>query len=188
VTQTYPILEISGDFDDDGQTEDAIFEFPSASVEPRSVTNFLAEFGGGGVAGAVTAQLLGRGEQIAIDGGAGPRTFEIQFEGWTDSDDYQWGTDADAGLSATSATGQDRISQVCVFNEWLHRVDIGSSSPAVLRYGEYASSGVYDPVEVAIPESGLPVPKEESSIYEGSLTCVSVSDINQIIDGIDRTG
>lgn len=198
MTQSYPILEISGDFFNDGTTETAIFEMPSATVSPGQLTAFLARLGGGGgVTGAVLAQVTGQSGQIAIDGGAGPRVWELEWSGWTDSDGYQWGTDSSPGLSETSATGQDRISQAEVFNEFTSRVTIGSNNPAKLYYGEHsssgsghpsaASSGVYDPVDVMIQEPSLPVPKEESSIYEASLTCVSVVDVTGIVDGSKRT-
>ena len=195
MTQQYPILEISGDFDGDGVDEEAVFEMPDATVTPRSIASFLAEIGGSGVSSLLNAQVLGnKGEQIAIDAGGGPRVWEIQWEGWTESNDYQWGTSPSPGLSDTSATGEDRISQVCILNEWLHRVDIGSNNPARLYWGEYsdstsfADSGVYASQQIAISESSLPVPKEQSSIYEGSLNCVAVSDLNELTDAVSRTG
>ena len=195
MTQEYPILEISGDFDGDGVDEQAVFEMPSATVEPRSIASYLAEIGGSGVSSLLNAQVLGnKGEQIAIDAGGGPRVWEIRFTGWEDSNDYQWGTSPLPRVTETSATGEPRLSQVCILNEWLHRVDIGSNNPATLYWGEYSDStsfaddGVYSAQQVAISESGLPVPKEQSSIYEGSLNCVAVSDLNELADAVSRTG
>jgi len=197
MTQSYPILVIEGDVDDDGNDETGIFEMPDAEVTATSLVEFLAQFGGGGgPVGALTAQVGQKGSQIAIDGGSGPRTFEMQFEGWTDSDDYQFGDSASAGVSETSATGGDRISQVSVLNEYLNKIDIGSNNPATLYWGEYSDSslgpadgGVYDPVDVAIPESSLTVPiADEASTYQGSMTCVAVDDLSNIIDGASRTG
>jgi len=195
MTQSYPILEITGAFDDGAETT-AIFEMESASVTAGQLTEFLAQFGGGGgVVGAITAQLPGQqGSQISIDGGAGPRSWEIQWEGWTNSDDFQWGDDSSPGLSKTSATGEDRISQVEVLNEWIARINLGSGSPATLYYGEhseataFADGGVYDPVSVTVQDVELSVSKDEAAVYQGSMTCVSVIDITQIIDGQARTG
>lgn len=196
MTQAYPVLVITGDVDDDGSDETGIFEFPDVTVEATSLSEFLAQFGGGGgITGALTAQLGAKGSQIAIDGGAGPRTFQIQFEAWP-SADYQFGNDASSTLTEASATGQDRQSQADVLNEYLNRIDIGSNNPADLHLWEHsdgsvgpATSGVYgEPHTVAVPESNISVSVEQTTTYEGSLTCVSTEDLSDIIDGADRTG
>lgn len=197
MTQQYPILVVEGDVDNDGTPETGIFEMPNVTVEPLTLTEFLAQFGGGGgVTGAISAQLLNKGDQLAIDAGAGPRTFQIDFEGWTESNDYQWGNSSNSStVTQATATGADRTTQVCVLNEYLNRVNIGSNNPATLHWGEYsestsfADSGVYDPLDVAVPEINLPVPhNEESSTFRGSLTCVSVADISNITDGVSIPG
>jgi len=195
MTQPYPVLKIEGDFDDDGSEETGIFEMPQTTVSVGQLSEFLAQFGsGGGAVSSLNAQVCGnKGEAVIIDGGAGPRTWEIEFTGGTGSDDYQWGNDSTAGLSALSATGQDRVSQAEVINEWIARIDIGSNNPATLFYGEHSNAtgfsepGVYEPVAVAIRDPQFVVPEEETSTFNGSLTCVSVTDVRGIVDGATRT-
>jgi hypothetical protein len=195
MTQQYPIIVIEGDVDDDGSPETGIFELPDTDVTASSLTEYLAQIGGGGgVVGALTAQVGAKGSQISIDGGAGPRTFQLQFEAWPDST-YQFGDSASSGLSQSSATGQDRQSQADVLNEYINRIDIGSNNPAELHLWEHsdgssgATAGVYgEPFKIAIPESSITVSTSESTLYEGELTCVVSDDLTDIIDGADRTG
>jgi len=185
--QQYPVLEVDGDLPGSASGP-AIFEMPDVTVTPISLTEYLAQFGGGGgVAGALT-----QGEQIALDVGGGPKNFEIEFNGWTGSDDYQWGTSASpTTVSKSTATGADRMTQVSVLVETLDQVNIGSNNPATLYYGEwststsFADSGQYKPVEVAIPEVRVPLPhNDESSTFRGQLTCISTESLGDIKDRI----
>lgn len=175
MTQEYPILTISGDLN--GRSVTGVFEMQSADVEPGIENAALFNSSGGLVQGLRTKATDSRRSQVSIDGGAGVEVFNIQFAGWEGSDG-QWGDDSTKQLTASSATGQEPVSQISVLQRYLVEIDIGSENPATLEWGEYSDSGVYGPKDVAVRNPTLPKSREQSSSFSGSLSLYSVDDLN----------
>jgi len=186
MTLTYPKLTITGDVDGDGADETGVFEMESADVEPGIQTGSLFQRSGGLIQSARAVVTDSRREEIFIDGGVGATRITVQFTGWEGSDG-QWGDDASAGLSETSATGQSPIQQVSVLLKYLIEVNIGSGNPATLEWGEFSDGGLYDPFKVAVEEPTLPRSREEASTFTGNITFISVADLDRLGDSINRT-
>lgn len=173
----------------DGQTVTGTFVFPDGiSVEYESRTQeFYASQGTGAVVIESVLEYLDvaneselRGE-FSVDLGAGVHAITIDFVGFEGSP-HQWG-DSGSGGTPTDATGEDVHAQMAVFDKYLDAASLDSTNPAVLEVGEYSTAGRYEPLNV-VPENPNVVfdSEERSSVFDGSVTWVSVIDASAALD------
>lgn len=182
MTQTYPILTITGDPDGDDVEETGTFEMESADVTPGVRTGALYQSGDGFLQTARAIAFGQRRDQVKLDTGQGATTFQIEFRGWDgENADYQWGDSAAASLTATSATGQNPFEQISILLRYLNEVNIDSENPATLEWGEFSTGGVYDPVTVAPEDPTFPTRRDEPNTFDGTLTLVSTADLSEQI-------
>ncbi|USZ75669.1 hypothetical protein NGM07_00075 [Halorussus vallis] len=126
---------------------------------------------------------------ISLDQGGGQHVFEIDFMGWT-GETGQWGSSPDPakGPNKRTATGADRITRMNVFMNYLRVGQTDSITPARFEYGQYTPNGFLDDhLDVAVESPNMVPPKDESSIFDGSLTVVEIADLNDVFDGMQQT-
>lgn len=192
-------LTIDGDPDEDGTTETGVFEMAgNMTLAPGVRTGYLVG-GQGSTANAVFGDLTGtqsNREGVYLDLGGGVSKVDINFWGWEGATDqngnnYQWGNDDAQTKTQASATGQDPLTQICVFIKYLETASIDSFGAATLEYGEFASDStdpdaLYDPIPVAIEGPEVERAAEDGSWFTGRITCLRAAELNKIVDGQQR--
>lgn len=188
MTWTDPQITVPG-AEIDGEEVTGTFVFPdSVSVELEIRTQeFVASQGTGSVViGSVLEYLdIGDGEDLRgvfqIDIGGGVFAVTIDFMGF-DGSPHQWG-DTGNGGTPTDATGEDVHAQMAVFAKYLDAAKLDSQNYATLEVGEFSEGGKYDPLNV-VPENPNVVfdSEQQSSVFDGSVTWVSVIDAGISLD------
>lgn len=189
MTRNNPLLTLPPiDVDGDGTDETGKFVLTNVEITTGIRTGYVVG-GRGSTVNAIYSDYLGDGQSarqgLYFDLGGGADFIQLKFSQWKGSDD-QWGNDSTAGLTQASATGQDPISQIDVLKKYLTVGQIDSRNPATLEYGEYSSSGVYSPKEVAIESPEFSYSPDRPSALSGSITCIVVIDNNQSTDAQNR--
>lgn len=109
---------------------------------------------------------------IYLDLGGGEHVVEIEFKGWEGSD-----------LAFGGATGEDPITQVNELEHALVTTQIDSFRPAQLEYGEWSSSGKYNPIDVAVEGPRFTHSAENPSTFTGEMVCISVATFDSGVYG-----
>ncbi|WP_135302637.1 hypothetical protein [Haloarcula amylovorans] len=184
MTQSYPIIEITTHFGGSLGEKTGRFEFRKASVNEQIRTGLLAENSFSQALGALnefftdgTANRIG----ISADVGGGQHLFEINLES-LGADDGQWGYTDDTGtLNEATATGGNREQKAQVFLNYLRKGSPDSLHPATLIYGEYSPSGIMseDSLPVYFEDPEMNVSRDQSSVFEGSLTAIETLDVSE---------
>jgi len=168
-------LEITADIN--GTTATGTFVFDAGlTLSPTIRTGELVGANGQIVQAAID-KISGQqgGFKFRLNGGV--PVAEIDFRSFEGSSN-QWGDGS--GVDARDATGDGVFRQMSVFYKYLVESASDSLQPATLSWGEFSSSGVYDPFNVAPeePEQTLDV-SEETSTFGGRIRLVSVADVKQ---------
>lgn len=211
MTQYKAILEIDADVSGTGTRNEGVFHMWGEAdiVETIRTGYILAGFGsqGYGIFTSLADLLTGGGtpkrKGVHLDLGGGQHAFEITFQGWegakdTAGNNLQWGSSAteDAVTEngvVVSATGQDPITQMQCFMNYLRVGQTDSRRPARFTWGEYSSGGLIpnsnadNHLEVAIesPRLGQAARSPQGS-FDGSLTLVETVDITSVWDAFTR--
>jgi len=190
--QNYPILEIDATIGRSIGQVTGTFELRKSSVETGVRTGPLVE---NQFATLITqlGNIFDGGEAgrrgITLDGGGGQHYYELDLEG-IGEDDGQWGYSNDADvLDEATATGGDRVQKVQVLMNYLRKGQPNSFTPARLKYGEYAPSGVMpeDHLDVYIEDPNAVVDRGEASVFTSSLTLIETVDLGEAITETART-
>lgn len=112
-------------------------------------------------------------EGIYLDLGGGAHVVEIEFKGWKGSN-LAWGD----GYSDA-----DPITQLNVLEQKLVETQIDSFRPAILEYGEYSPSGMFEPLEVAVEGPRFTHSADDPSTFTGEMVCIAVAAINSEVFG-----
>lgn len=209
----YPTLEIEADVDGDGSQETGRFVLAgNVTVAEQVQLDYLFSNKGGKlnaiIGGSAEKQLnidkqtANRRRGIWVDVGAGAQIYEIDFTGWQgatvperDSSGtvvgrkpLRWGNTGNPDtLTKGDATGADALTQIQVLNRYLIKGTTDSVSPATFEVGEYSPDGLYDgPLEVAIQGPKHVRTSESDSTFDGTFTAVTVENINDYKDALDR--
>lgn len=184
-------LTVDADVDGDGSAETGIFEFEgNLNITTGIRTGFIIENRGSTI-NSVVSSNIGNGESkrrgVFLDLGGGTHYVEVNFRGWEGSPG-QWGDDGtDDGVSKTDATGAGPVSQLDVLKKYLLVGEFDSRGPATLEYGEYSSSGVYEPLDVVVEAPQSTKAAEDGSWFDGSITFLEVIDMTGGgLDGSNR--
>jgi len=181
-------LRISADVDGDGETEDGIFSMIDVEVSPSIRTGYLIG-GRGSTVNNIISESVGAGDskrqQFFLEGGGGAHTIELSFQNWEGADGT-WGDPSEPAGSEANATGESPISQIDVLMQYLLTAEIDSRNPATLEYGEYSSSGRFDPLAVVLEGPQMTRAAEDGSWFDGSMTCIAAADIQDVFDAASR--
>lgn len=181
-------LEVSADVDGDGTAEDATFWLgEQMQLTPQVETQDLIAQAGTNALSFIdwaTGGDSGRGG-INFNFGGGVAATEISFVLPAGDASLSWGDGSSD--DAADATGSDVLHQLSVWDRYMDRAETDSLAPATLSWGMYSSSGVYDPKQVAIqnPTATFDV-REQASTFDGSVTLVSVRDLEAIASASDQ--
>lgn len=186
------ILEVEADVDGDGSEETGEFHMTDdVEIVPGQRTGFLLDNRGSTV-NSVLANTAGAGESnregIYLDLGGGVRSVEVTFKSWTGSNE-QWGDTGDSStLTQADATGAQALTQLEVLMQYLATAEIDSRGAATLSYGQHHADGLYDPLDVVVESPTGTRSSEESSTFTGTLTFLSVQELDETLDGAQLTG
>jgi len=194
MTTRYAELQLTGDPDGDGTDETGRFVFGGdLEVTPSVRTGYVAG-GQQSQVNSIVANLVDDGEsqnqQFFVDAGAGAHTVQIQFRGWdgarkADGTPLQWGDTGDPDqLTATDATASSAVSQICVLMQYILTGTVDSRNPATLEWGEWATDGLYDPLDVVLEGPELTKAAEDGSSFTGTLTLIAAADVEQAYDAV----
>lgn len=192
-------LEIDADVDQDGTTENGVFEM-AGDIQITEETNPSYLIGGRGstinaILGDIIQDQAGRRRQIYVDVGAGSHLFEIQFLGWKGAIDsagneLTWGDSSETKGTIANATGQGPQEQINVFHRYIKFARMGSVFEDVrLKIGMYnptTSANWPDYLTVALERPRHTAAAEEFEQYDGSITCVEVQPVSGTIDAVNR--
>lgn len=178
------------DIDDDGQTEQLVFEFShSMRQEYETITDYLGKGGSNIIAvlsDLVDSGLLdgGNNQQFAVTLGGGEHVVSISAEVQQGSPN-RWGTGDGDGV--TDKTGGHPVAQLQLLDRVLQQTKIDSTNPATVEVGEYSSSGQYEPIRV-VPENpnGIFDAETETSSATIDIRFVEIATLLQPIDAQER--
>jgi hypothetical protein len=198
MTTKYATLTVEGDPDGDGTTETGVFRFGgNLEITPSIRTGFITG-GRQSQVNSIIANLIDPGQsqnqQFFIDAGAGAHAVEIQFRGFEGAEDaagqpLEWGNTGDAGQpTATDATGADAITQICCLMQYLLTGNVVSRNPAPFEWGEWATDGLYEPLEVVLEGPEMTKAAEDGSWFDGTLTVIAAADLADAYDAVQRKG
>lgn len=147
---------------------------------------------------AVFQNLLGNPVRRGIfkDEGAGSHVFEMQFTGWEGATDAQgndvtWGDPNESEGTVWNATGANPVRQMNVFMHHFRETTNDSFDPAVLRTGEWDSSGLSnlaDKLYVAPQSVRITHVAEDFSTIDGAFTFIEVERADIVIDAFEAFG
>lgn len=190
-------LHLHADVDDDGSLEHGIFRMVGdLQLNPFIRTGFLIG-GRGSTINSITQEQLGKESNrkgIYLDLGGGVHGYDIDFRGWegaidADGNAVQWGnTGDDTEVTIGDATGADPLTQMDVLFHYLLVGEYDSRGGATFEAGEFSESGLYDPLDVTIEAPQVIRSAEDGSWFDGSLTVLSLTRIDQPIDSVLSTG
>jgi len=179
-------LELYADVDGDGDLEHGVFTLSDSDIEvaPTIRTGYLIGPVGSNVGAIVDiapGQESGRAG-FRLDAGGGAFAVELSAKpGGVTPPDGQWG-DGSGDPVADATDANSVFKSMSVLMRYLNRgtFDSRSGSRAILSWGEYSESGVYNPIKVAPEEPRAQFAAEEtSSTFDFSLTLVAVRGIQQ---------
>ena len=196
----------SYDVDGDGNDEQGKFVLAgNLEISPEWRTGFLIGGRGSSINNVLQTAATGEGERgqgYYLDLGEGAHTIEINFRGWEGSQvpdtydsngkpatykDAQWGDTGDSSTKTkTDMTGESALSQINCLEYYLSNVPVDSNNLATLAYGEYSSSGVYDPVDVVIEGPSMTKAAEDGSWFDGSMTLIEAAAFDDILSASNR--
>jgi hypothetical protein len=112
-----------------------------------------------------------------LDAGGGAFVVDVSFVGFQGSSG-RWGDGS--GDAQADAEGEGVYRQLSVFSRYLNRGTYDSRGAGTLEWGEYSSSGVYAPINVAPEEPQVTfAAQEDVSRFSGSLSLVATRSITQ---------
>jgi hypothetical protein len=192
------VLEVDCDVDDDGNEETGEFHMVG-NVTVTEQTQMQYSVGDVGqtvnsVFQRITDNPTRRG--VYIDLGEGNHIFDIQFDGWRGAKDSSnvsvtWGDPSKPSPSIANATGEDPLTQMQVFHQYLRKTVIDSLNPARLRVGEYDSSGLSgfaDELYVVPQAPQMSHQAEEYSTVTGNMQLFEVERLDTVLDAKERLG
>jgi hypothetical protein len=173
-------LTLEADVDGDGAVETGVFSFDGpVEISPGIRTgNLIGPTGSnvGALVDVVTGNDAGRAG-FRLDAGGGAFVITVNFRGWEGSTN-RWGDGS--GEAKADAEGEGVFRQLSVLMRYLNRGEYDSRGGATFEYGEYSSSGVYAPINVAPEEPQVSFSAEEQiSTFDGSITLVATRSIEQ---------
>jgi len=116
----------------------------------------------------------GRPELSTVGGAA---FYRVEFRGFEGSSG-RWGNGSSDDVA--DAEAEDVWRQLSVWQRYLNRGEFDSRSPATFEWGDYSSSGAYDPIAVSVEEPAATFSAEEqTSVFSGDVTLISVRAIEQ---------
>ena len=188
MTLNKAVLYVDSDVDGDGTTENGEFHFTgNLEVTPSLRTGYLIG-GRGSAVNNILSQAVGAGEskrkQFFLEAGGGAHTVEVNFSGWEGSE--TWGDPDEPVGSKANATGEQPVSQIDVLMQYLITAQIDSTNPAKLEYGEYSSSGRFEPLDVVIEGPQMTRAAEDGSWFDGTITFIAAADIRELLDAQSR--
>jgi len=175
-------LTMDADVDGDGNTETGVFDLSNGiDITPRIRTGDLIAQAGSS-AGSFIDYISGDENGRAgynIDAGGGAAAVDIQFKSWEGSTG-RWGDGS--GTDQADAEGDAVLRQMSVFWRYLNRGKYDSKSPATFEWGEFSSSGVYDPLQVTFEEPSTSFTAEEqASVFNGTVTVIATRSLDSLI-------
>ena len=196
MTKKYAELRVSGDPDGDGVEETGVFKMGgNLQIEPFIRTGFVVG-GSQSQVNSVVANLIDPGEsqnqQFFLDAGAGAFGVTVEFRGWEGARDaagnpLQWGDTGDPNqLTATDGTASDPVSQICVFLQYLLTGTADSREPATFEWGEWATDGLYEPIDVVLEGPEMTRAAEDGSWFDGTLTLIAAADVRKAYDAVEN--
>lgn len=190
------VLEITADPDNDGSEETGTFEMVGNATVGEEVQVDYQLGGAGDTVNSIVQEYLfdkqHRRRGVFLDLGAGSHIFEIDFNGWEgavdqDGNPLKWG-DGSGSLPA-DATGEDPLTQMQIFNQYLRTGTTDSLNPATLKIGQYHPDGALDDkLDVAVQGPKHVHAAEDYSTFDGTVTCVEVERLDIAIDVLERLG
>jgi hypothetical protein len=194
-------LEIEADIDGDGNIETGVFSLVGNLEITEGIRTGYIVNGRGSTVNSVTSSLLADGEAkrrgFYLDLGGGQHTYEISFTGWRgayyENDQgnrvpVQWGnTGDDSQLTVGDATGEDPVTQMQIFFNYLRTAEIDSRRPARLQVGQYHPDGVLDDHLQVVVESprGSHVARDYST-WDGTITLIEAEALGETVDAAVR--
>ena len=193
MTHQQATFRVSADVDDDGVQENGVFElYGNLELTVGVRTGYLVGGQTGSTANAIISDIVGQQEAnrrpFYLDLGGGARTVEARFRGWEGAEDddgnpVQWGNTGNAGSpTKADATGADPLTQIDVLMRYLTEAEIDSRNPATLEYGEYSTSGLYSPLDVAVEGPQFTRAGDEGDWFDGTMTFITIGDLTAAID------
>jgi hypothetical protein len=173
-------LTLEADVDQDLSLETGVFDLDGGiEISPSIRTGDLIGPTGSSFSGLIdlfTGEQSGRAG-FRLDAGGGAFVVDIQFKNWEGSTN-RWGDGS--GDDAADAEGEGVFRQLSVLSRYLNRGTFDSRGGAELSWGEYSTSGEYNPIQVAVEEPQVTfVADEETSTFDGSFTLVATRSITQ---------
>lgn len=202
-------VRIPGDPDNSGTTREGIFEFAlGGDSEPLTVTDEIrtqTRATPGGTILTLFDELAGENldgnlvnKDIVLN--LGNSQYAPQLTGAVTADQRkpdgtrcQWGDTGDeTQMEATDATGQHPLLKSQCLAYWFRGTRTSSApdvlgadgaGPAIVEFGEYRASGVYDPLKVVFESPTMTISSADGAAV-GSLTLrvVEVADLGEVID------
>jgi len=173
-------LTLPADVDGDGQAEQGVFDLSTGvSITPGIRTGDL--IGQTGSQAAALIDYVSPGDQgragYNLDVGGGAAFYRVEFRGFEGSSG-RWGNGSSDDVA--DAEAEDVWRQLSVWQRYLNRGEFDSRSPATFEWGDYSSSGAYDPIAVSVEEPAATFSAEEqTSVFSGDVTLISVRAIEQ---------
>lgn len=171
-------LTLEADADDDGLIETGVFDLSGAiEISPRIRTGDLIGPTGSNVGAAF--DLISGGDSgragFRLDAGGGALVVDISFRNYEGSSG-RWGDGSSDDRA--DAEGEGVFRQLSVFTRYLNKGTFDSREAGELEWGEYSSSGVYSPINVAPEEPQVTfAADEQTSTFDGSLTLVATRNL-----------
>lgn len=201
--QNFVSLEITARID--GAERTGVFEIVGAEAgkytfESSVRTGYLVEGGFSNIMALFKRFYEDSGggsfkQGVHISLGSGERAYEVDFnspgESTTpDGTVAQWGSSGDptVGPNKHTATGASKETQMAVLHEYLGASTLDGLSPATLSAYEWSTSGIFDPLTVAIEQPTMALTDSSPSRFDGSLTMVETTDLNETWDALENDG
>lgn len=198
--QDYVSFEITSNIG--GTQRTGVFEVSAAregafSFEHTGRTGYLAENGVSNIVALFNRAFdsgdgFKKGIHVALGAGEHAMELECNTPGTTklpDGSVPQWGSSASTsdGPNRHTATGASKEAQMAVLMEYWRTSTTDSLATAKLEAYEYSSSGIMEPLTVAMEQPTVRIDNQNPQRGDISITFVETQDLEQTIDAYSRT-
>lgn len=198
----------SGDIGSPNDPVQGVFEFAAdIEIAPSFRSGFLVGGAGAQINNVIQEGSGGdgaKGKGFFIDAGGGPHVVELQARGWSGArvpdtynadgtiDTYkpaQWGSTGNPDTDDYGdATQEHPLTQLNVLEQYLRHIKIDSNSTATLEYGEFSSSGRFEPLDVVLEgPQGVRSSDGPPSAFDFTLTCIEAQALDEVVSAVNRT-